>query len=395
MMSTTVLIAQKMMVRGFVRTLPPTMGTTPFVFLLFMVAVQPWSSPSLLVPRQQQQNEQELLRYRARVAYDGSAFSGFQLQQGVESKRTVQGCLEEALLSSRCFCGNSVLRVVAASRTDAGVHARGQAIHFDVLAAALLGHNNAATTIPDEDDPLLLVQQQRQRLQKVEYSLNKILPADIRIWNLQPAPPPNFEQIIETTTSGGSVLLTKKLLPWNVLYESTQKLYSYRISLAPVMDPLERYHRWHLDSLKGKPVDLSILSRLLPAFEGTHDFRAFAGGVEQLEKTTGGLVVVNTVRTIYSVDLVDEGGGNFRIDFRLKGALYKQVRNMVGTVLDASRGLMTEEAFLRLIGGVEAGDGNERRTAMSLRRRNNPSKPAPPQGLTLEYVYFDKDEHGF
>ncbi len=64
------------------------------------------------------------MRIAAIVEYDGSRFSGWQLQ---DDDRTVQGCVEEALSK----VANESLRVTVAGRTDAGVHASGQVIHFD------------------------------------------------------------------------------------------------------------------------------------------------------------------------------------------------------------------------------------------------------------------------
>ena len=78
--------------------------------------------------------------------------------------------------------------------------------------------------------------------------------------------------------------------------------------------------------------------------------------------------------------MVDEGNDNYRVDFLLKGALYKMIRSMVGTVIDVCRGNLGEERFQSLV----LGGGSHSRD-------NNRCKPAPPQGLTLEHVYFDDE----
>lgn len=96
------------------------------------------------------------VRYRARVEYDGTDFAGFQVQPGA---RTVQGEIEAALAR---LAGGRV-RVAAAGRTDAGVHARGQVIAFDYggrLARADL-----------------------------ERALDALLPADVAVRDLRRAPP--------------------------------------------------------------------------------------------------------------------------------------------------------------------------------------------------------------
>ncbi len=299
---------------------------------------------------------QQVQRYRARVAYDGAGFQGFQLQR--EGKRTVQGCLE-AVLGQRL--GQSV-RLVGAGRTDTGVHARGQAIHFDLQS------------------PL------SEPLSQIEHSVNAMLPTDVCLWNLSLAPTHQQTDDNQTTQSSQQFL-------WNVLYNSVGKLYSYRLCLAPVMSPLERHHRWHPDSLHGKAVDIPLLQRLLKHYEGTHDFRAFAGAVEANQRRSGR--TISTVRTVYSANWIteDEALGYYRIEFHLQGALYKQVRNMVGTAIDASRGIITEEAFRDLLHGSSATMENDHLPRKQQKRReDNKSKPAPPQGLTLEHVYFDEEE---
>jgi hypothetical protein len=95
-----------------------------------------------------------LHRYRARVLYDGSNYHGWQLQPRQPS---VQGLLE-AVLS---FKLRSPIRVIGAGRTDTGVHARGQAVHFD-------------TPAPIDD------------LARFQHSVNMVLPFDVRVTAMQP-----------------------------------------------------------------------------------------------------------------------------------------------------------------------------------------------------------------
>jgi tRNA pseudouridine38-40 synthase len=304
-----------------------------------------------------------LIRYRCRVAYNGAGFQGFQLQKHTPA-RTVQGELEQVLTTRF----QQPVRVVGAGRTDAGVHARGQAFHFDLEATS--ASTSTSTSAPKQSS-------RDDVLSNIEHSLNSMLRADVRLWNLQRAPLPAFKKSIGNNASDPP----PAALAWNVMHDSTRKLYSYRISVGAVMEPLERHSRWHPDQANRK-LDLVQLERLLKCYEGTHDFRAFATAIEQLEKKAGR--AVDTVRTVYSVDLVPEDcdKGMYRIDFFIKGALYKQVRNMVGTAINICMGNMSEESFRWLLAREDA----------AVTRDDNPSKPAPPEGLTLEYVYFDNDK---
>jgi tRNA pseudouridine38-40 synthase len=120
----------------------------------------------------------------------------------------------------------------------------------------------------------------------------------------------------------------------------------------------------------------------------------------------------NTVRTVYAANLVLENEEEdwYRMDFILQGALYKQVRNMVGTAMDVVFGNLSESEFLQLLhlqpnpeknddddddddGNLATGKSSRSQSPFDRKTRcHNPSKPAPPHGLTLEYVYFDHDD---
>jgi tRNA pseudouridine38-40 synthase len=198
-----------------------------------------------------------------------------------------------------------------------------------------------------------------------------MLPRDVRVWNLQEAPPAVTKEVSN---------LTITTFPWHVIYNCSQKLYSYRICTAASMDPLERHTRHFVD---WGELHVMNLEWALKQFEGTHDFRAFSGAMEQKEKREG--KKLGTVRTVYKVDLVDEGHGLYRVDFLLQGALYKMVRNMMGTALDVSRGRLEKDTFLELLHHNVSNEVNQ------FVRDDNPCKPAPPEGLTLERVFFDSD----
>jgi tRNA pseudouridine38-40 synthase len=315
------------------------------------------------------------VRYRARVAYHGGSFAGFQLQRAhkKESQRTVQGVLEMALQRSfGIVTTERCIKVSGASRTDTGVHARGQAVHFDAPAVLV----NTTTSLS---------------LQDVQRRLDLCLPDDLVVWDLQVAP------LCSTVVVGGDDDLEKDddeeddnddeekedsstsqgLRPWSVVFHAKRKLYVYRISLAPVVDPLDQHHRWHVPFYRD--VDVDQFNSTLQLFIGTHDFRAFAAS---------DFVSSTTVKTIYSVNLVPENNNNnevgkYRIEIMLKGALYRQVRNMVGAALDEARRPSKKKNQRRRQANVA------RLLATGAARDENPAKPAPSHGLTLEHVYFD------
>ena len=143
------------------------------------------------------QSDTKRVRFRGRIAYDSTGYDGWQVQP---KRRTVQGELESVL--SRRF--NRPIKTVGAGRTDAGVHARGQAFHFELEEGE----------IETKEDEL-----------KLQRSLNSMLRRDTRVWNVGRAP-----KAVKKVRDDGSAVVHR----WHVIYESTKKLYSYRYGMQRI-----------------------------------------------------------------------------------------------------------------------------------------------------------------
>lgn len=212
--------------------------------------------------------EQRTRRIFLSIAYDGTNYCGFQVQpNGI----TVQEVLNRALTE---LLGTET-RTIGASRTDAGVHARGNAAVFDTTA--------------------------RMGGDKFAFALNTRLPDDIKIQ--------------------GSCEVPTEFHP---RYTDTIKTYEYRILNRMFPDPTRR-----LDSLHWYgPLDLDAMRRAASYFVGEHDFRSFAAS---------GFSSGTTVRTIYEADLMkEEDLIRFRITGN--GFLYNMVRIIAGTLLAVGKG---------------------------------------------------------
>mmetsp|Transcript_39939 Transcript_39939/g.97134 ORF Transcript_39939/g.97134 Transcript_39939/m.97134 type:complete len:343 (-) Transcript_39939:30-1058(-) len=257
-------------------------------------------------------------RYVFSVLYDGSPYCGWQLQP---HQRSVQGLLETVLAKKL----QHKVKVVGAGRTDTGVHARGQVAHFET---------------DSEID-----------CDRFQHSFNRMLPFDVRVKHLQAAP------------KSGYVDEDGRELPWHSIYNALGKLYVYRIYAGPVLDPLQRHMRY----FEHRPFDADKLKAACGEFVGTHDFAAFAN------KNVKGKAARNAVRTIHSIEVHDEGGGNYRVEFLLDGALYKMVRNIMGTVLAVACDKMDIASIPMMFA-----EGSRQRVPTA----------APAHGLCLEQVYF-------
>ena len=211
------------------------------------------------------------------VEYDGTAYAGWQRQiNGL----AVQQVLEEALASA---CGHPVT-VTGSSRTDAGVHALDQKVHFDT-----------ESSIPPD---------------KYAFVLNTMLPGDIRVLSSREVP------------SG-----------FHARFLTSGKTYTYRIWNARHASALKRNTHWHIPvPLKEEPI-----RRALADLPGRHDFAAFqaAGGTAK-----------TTVRTLSGADL-EICGNEWILTVSGDAFLYNMVRIIAGTVMEIGLEKLSPDAFRR------------------------------------------------
>ncbi len=209
-------------------------------------------------------------RLKLVVAYDGSPFAGWQSQTG---GNTVQDYLE------RAFEGitGTKARIHGAGRTDAGVHALAQCAHIDVAENSLLA-------------------------ERWPFALNAALPPAIRVLRCRKVP--------ET---------------FHARFSAKGKVYRYRIWNDSFLPPLEVGRTWHVPAA----MDRDQLMAAAKAFNGRHDFAAFAANRGRPEQ--------NTVRTIEAVE-VRTAGKRIEVDFSGDGFLYKMVRLMVGMIVRCGSG---------------------------------------------------------
>lgn len=221
-------------------------------------------------------------RVKLTIAYDGTAYCGFQLQaNGV----TIQSVAEDAL--SRLL--QEPVRLRAASRTDAGVHAREQVVDF-----ADSGRRSLGTIVRGG---------------------NALLPPDIRILSAEEAPP-----------------------HFNARRDAKGKEYRYFFCLGPVASPFLACYSWHL----GKLVDIGAMRRGLAHIVGTHDFSSFRGQ---------GCTARTTVRKIFRAGIEEEGvPGLVSVRIAGSGFLRHMVRNVAGTLVDIGKGKNLPDWVCELLG---------------------------------------------
>ncbi len=213
------------------------------------------------------------------VAYDGTEYCGWQIQpNGIT--------VEEVLNRELTHLLHEEIRVIGASRTDAGVHALGNVAVFDT-----------ETRIPAD---------------KISFALNQSLPEDIVVQQSKEVP-----------------------LNFHPRHCDSRKTYEYRILNRAMRDPNCRrntyFYHWELDT--------DAMQEAASYLVGEHDFQSFCSPATEAE---------TTVRTIYALT-VEKEGDLITIRITGNGFLYNMVRIIAGTLLEVGNGKRKPEEIAEIL----------------------------------------------
>jgi len=269
------------------------------------------------------------VRLRLDLAYDGSAFAGWARQPGL---RTVQGVLEEALATvlRTAAHGGPEPHVTVAGRTDAGVHARGQVAHVDVAEAVLdatRGRSGRAAT-----DALVT-------------RLGGVLPPDLVVHRV-----------------------TRAAAGFDARFAALRRRYAYRICDDPtVRDPLTRAAvLWHR-----RPLDVAAMDAAAHHLLGRHDFAAYCKPREG----------ATTIRTLEAFEWTrpQDGPDAGLVVARVQADAFchSMVRSLVGASVAVGEGRRSVSWPSELL---------------VARRRDAAAHVVAAHGLTLEEVGYPSDD---
>jgi tRNA pseudouridine38-40 synthase len=206
------------------------------------------------------------------LSYDGTDFFGWQRQP---DRRTVQQVLEVAIGRLTGVESNTT----ASGRTDAGVHAVGQVVHFFTAS--------------------------RHAPETFVKALNAMLPPDVRVNDAREVP-----QAFHATL------------------DAKAKLYRYVIDNGRVADPFQTRHAWHVFP----PLDASAMHSAAQSLRGRHDFHSFE---------TNWPNRTSSVRTITHI-AVSRISDSVGIEVEADGFLYNMVRSITGTLVEVGKGKWPE-----------------------------------------------------
>jgi tRNA pseudouridine38-40 synthase len=212
-----------------------------------------------------------MARYQVILSYDGTAFHGMQRQLNT---RSVQGEVENALQR----IGWQDRSILAAGRTDTGVHAEGQVVAFDL--------------------------DWQHSLQDLKNALNAALPADAAVSEVRIAQD-----------------------EFHPRYDALARTYRYLIFCQPTRDPLRERYAWRV----WPELNLNRLQSCAKLLVGEHDFSAFG-----TPPKVGGI----TIRQVFEASWHSEADA-FKFEVSANAYLYHMVRRMVSIQVEIGQGKQT------------------------------------------------------
>jgi tRNA pseudouridine38-40 synthase len=205
------------------------------------------------------------MRYKLTIEYDGTPYCGFQKQSDI-SQKSIEEVLENAVFQ----LSQAHIKIFASGRTDAGVHALGQVVHFD---------------LEKEFDTY-----------KIVMGLNSYLRGeDVSVLSC--------EKVDEN---------------FHARFSATMRHYQYRIVNRSAFLTLDKNRAWHV----GKKLEVATMKKAAEFLIGEHDFSSFRDAECQAS---------SAIRTINKIE-IKENGEEILIEVSAKSFLHHMVRNIVGTL---------------------------------------------------------------
>jgi len=208
-----------------------------------------------------------MYRYKCIISYDGHNYMGFQIQ---EELKTIELEIENAL---KKLLGKDI-KIYPSGRTDKGVHAKGQVIHFDL-----------DNYIPEKG---------------IKNGVNSYLPEDI------------YFKSVELVDEN-----------FHARFSAKSKEYRYYINIGEY-DPLKANYSINITNL-----NIDIMELAIKKFEGVHDFKGFASASIDERK--------DTIKEIYHTE-INQIDNYLEFVFIGSGFLKYQIRRMMGLIVEIGRG---------------------------------------------------------
>lgn len=217
-------------------------------------------------------------KVKAIIEYDGTRYAGFQEQP---NQPTIQAEMERALAEIT----QQETKIVGAGRTDAGVHARGQVVHF------LTGW--------------------KRSLEELHRACNAVLPDDIAISEITPA-----------------------TADFHARFSAVSREYHYAVLNQELRSPLEERYTYHY----ARPLDTEAMKEALAYLVGKHDFASF-GQPPQGDNTAREITRASCTRV----------GSHVYFELTANAFLRKMVRRIIGTALSVGSGAVSPLDMKRVL----------------------------------------------